>query len=253
MAKQQGHMLSSGSVNNLNYYRDKNGNYKFRTKSKLEGKRLLTDPAFQLTRQNMSEFSKAATAGKILRRELAINLGSTADGTVLTRLFSVLSKVIKSDPVSLRGERSAMKGNQTLLKGFEFNEKSPLSTVLFAKLNSTIDRVTGQSILEIPQIIPAKNISQAAGSTHCRIISVAVAVDFDSGEIQSATASTAIMPFTMVPVPPVNLVTQLEANSTKVLLQAVGVDYLMIVNGVEYPMQNKAFNSIGIVEVNPSV
>jgi hypothetical protein len=253
MAEQQGHMLSRGTVNNLNYYIDKNGNYKFRSKSKLQGDKIKTDPAFALTRQNMSEFSKAATAGKIIRTAMALSITSAADNSVLTRLFTVMNKIIKSDPVSLRGERSVMKGNQAFLNGFEFNSKSPLSTTLKVRFTTAFDRVTGQTTLNLPAFVPGKQIASPEGSTHCKIISVSVGADFDSGDALSASAETALIPLSLAQIPAVNLVTQLEPNSTKLLMHAVGVEFLMIVNGVEYPMQNKAFNTIGIVEVSPSV
>jgi hypothetical protein len=253
LAKQEGHMQTRGTLNGLNYYRAADGTFKVRRRAKFDGQRLLTDPTFEMVRQNMSEFRKTANAGKVLRDELGTTLRNVADGTITARLFSVISKIVKSDPVSLRGQRSAMKGNQSLLKGFEFNSKSSLGSVLIAKFVSTIDRVTGQVVLAIPAIIPANNIFWPAGATHCKISSVGVALDFETGQSESAGAFTANIPFGRVEVPAINLVSQLEANSTKVLIHAVGIEFLMITNGVEYPMQNKAFNSMGIVEVNPIV
>ncbi len=253
MARQEGHIKTRGTLNDLNYYQAADGSFKVRKKAKFDGHRLLTDPNFEMVRQNMSEFRKTANAGKVLRDELGTTLRNIADGTVTSRLFSVISQIIKSDPTSLRGQRSAMKGNQSLLKGFEFNSKSSLGSTLITKLVSTIDRVTGHVTLTIPAIIPANNIFWPTGATHCRISSMGVAVDFETGQSDSAGAFTANIPFGRVEVPAIDLVAQLEANSTKVLLHAVGIEFVNITNGVEYPLQNKAFNSMGIVEVNPSV
>jgi hypothetical protein len=253
LARQEGHIKTRGTLNDLNYYQAKDGSFKVRRKAKFDGQRLLTDPKFEMVRQNMSEFRKAANAGKVLRDELGTTLRNIGDGTLTARLFSVISQIIKSDPVNLRGKRSAMKGNQTLLKGFEFNSKSSLGSVLIAKIVSTIDRVTGQVTLAIPAIIPANNIFWPTGATHCKISSMGVAVDFETGQSESAGAFTANIPFGRVEIPAVNLVSQLEANSTKVLVHAVGIDFLNITNGVEYPLQNMAFNAMGILEVNPSV
>jgi hypothetical protein len=253
LARQEGHIQMRGTVNGLTYYRAGDGTYKVRKKAKFDPNRLATDPDMEMVRQNISEFTKTANAGKYLRDELATVLRNIADGSIGTRLFSVMSTILKSDPVSLRGQRSAMKGDQSGLEGFQFNAKSSLDSVLIAKITSTIDRVTGQVTLGIPAIIPANNIYWPTGATHAKISSVAVAVDFETGQADSAGAFTANIPFNRVEVPAVNLVSQLEANSTKVLLHAVGIEFLNVTNGVEYPMKNKAYNSMGIVGVNPTV
>lgn len=242
-----------GTVNGLTYYRAGDGSFKVRKKGKFDPNRLANDPDMEMVRQNISEFKKTANAGKFLRDELATVLRNIADGSIGTRLFSVISDIIKSDPVSLRGQRSAMKGNQSLLQGFQFNAKSALDSVLIAKIASTIDRVTGQVTLDIPAIVPANNIYFPTGATHAKISTVAVAVDFETGQAESASGFTANIPNNRVEVPAVHLVTQLEANSTKVLLHAVGIEFINVTNGVEYPMKNKAYNSMGIVAVNPTV
>ena len=242
-----------GTVNGLTYYQDANGTMRVRKKAKFDANRLATDPDLEMVRQNNSEFGKTASAGKVLRDEMATVLRNIADFTIGSRLFSVMSEIVKSDPVGLRGQRSPMKGNQSLLNGFQFNAKSSLETTLLAKITSTIDRVTGQVVLDIPAMVPANKIFWPTGATHCKISSVAVAVDFETGARESAEGFTANIPFGRVEIPAVHLVTQLEANSTKVLLHAVGIEFINVTNGVEFLMKNKAFNSMGIVGVNPSV
>jgi hypothetical protein len=250
MPKQQGHNFIQGSINGLTYTRSKNGGYKVRAKGNFDGKRVATDPAFELTRHNMSEFTKAANAGKLLRSALQGNLNFTADGSASRRLFAVMNRIIKSDPVNQRGLRSVMQGDELFLKGFEFNEKSPLESTLAVKTVSTIDRATGQVILDIPAIIPANDIYWPEGSTHCKIKSIAVAIDFEAGVFESSQGFTANIPLNRDPLAAINLVTQVEANSTKLLLHLVAIEFMMIQNGFTYQIKNQAYNAMSIVQVN---
>lgn len=250
MPEQQGHILTKGTLNNLTYTRRKVGGYRVMEKGKFDGARLLNDPAFELTRHNMSEFTKAASAGKFLRSALQGSLNFSADSSAVRRLFSAMSKVIKSDPVNQRGQRSVMKGDPFHLKKFEFNEKSPLESTLTTEVTSTIDRVAGQVILDIPALIPANQIFWPEGATHCKINSVAIALDFETGEFETAKAFTADIPFGREPIAAIHLVSQLEANNTKMLLHIVGIEFAMVTNGFTYQVKNQGFTAMKIVEVD---
>ncbi|MFT7613569.1 MAG: hypothetical protein ACI9J3_002544 [Parvicellaceae bacterium] len=70
MAKQKGFIKLKGSLGGLTFY-GKNGEELVRTTGGVEKSRIMKDPAFKRTRENMAEFGVSATIGKALRLGLA--------------------------------------------------------------------------------------------------------------------------------------------------------------------------------------
>ena len=89
MPKQDGHNPLRGTVDNLTYYRSKDG-YKVRKRGMLEKGRVFTDPKFKRTRENMSEFSEAAKQNKLIRTAFSPLLKNIADKLVMRRLSTGL-------------------------------------------------------------------------------------------------------------------------------------------------------------------
>ena len=63
MARQKGILKIKGTIGDITFYKTKDG-YLVKEKSAVEGNRIASDPAFQRTRENNSEFGRAGKAGK---------------------------------------------------------------------------------------------------------------------------------------------------------------------------------------------
>lgn len=246
MARQKGILKIKGTIGDITFYKTKDG-YLVKEKSAIEGNRIASDPAFQRTRENNSEFGRAGKAGKVLRTALRPLLLNTADSRMVGRLTQAMMKVIKADAVSDRGQRNVIDGETELLIGFEFNSNGKLSNSLYAPTTPNIDRVTGEITLEIPSFVPINMIAAPAGTTHFKII---------SGEAEShvvATSETAILPWDSTPTTLITHTNTVTPNSTKPLFLAVGVEFYQEVNGTNYPLKNGAYNPLSILSVDSGV
>src|SRR5690554_8124331 len=86
--------------------------YFARTKGGVDGERIRTDSRFERTRENGREFQRAVKAGKLLRDAFSEHVFLTTDRGIRGQLTSALSRVVKSDQESIRGERNVMNGER---------------------------------------------------------------------------------------------------------------------------------------------
>ena len=77
MARQKGIIKLKGTIGDITFYKTQDGHLA-REKGGIDASRIASDPAFQRTRENGSEFGRAGKAGKMLRtalRPLLLNSG----------------------------------------------------------------------------------------------------------------------------------------------------------------------------------
>ena len=249
MAKQSGIFQVEGTLGNVTFVKTQDG-YLVKTKSAVSKARRASDPAFQRTRENNSEFGRAGKAGQVLRTAVR-NLSKTAkDNRLASRLTKEMMKVLKADATSIRGMRNVVDGEAEMLKGFEFNINAQLSSTLFAKYESTINRVTGMLDVTIPSFVPINDLVVPDGSTHFSIVSGGASVDFEAQTFEEITSASAVVPIDATPTAVQTLSNALQAASTHPLFLLLGIQFFQQVNGINYPLKNGAFNALQIVEVS---
>ena len=234
MARQKGIIKLKGTIGDITFYKTQDGHLA-REKGGVDASRIKSDPAFQRTRENNSEFGRAGKAGKILRTALRTLLINSADSRMVSRLTQSMVKVIQADLVNDRGLRNVIDGEAELLAGFDFNITGKLGTTLFAPF------------------VPSTMISAPSGTTHFKIISGGSEVDFEAETYVVATSETAILPWDATATVPINQVKAVTANSTKPLFLALGVEFYQEINGQMYPLKNGAFNPLSIAKVDSGV
>ena len=249
MARQKGIIKLKGTIGDITFYKTQDGHLA-REKGGIDASRIASDPAFQRTRENGSEFGRAGKAGKILRTSLRALLLNSADGRMVSRLTQAMVKVIQADVTSLRGLRNVIYGEAELLAGFEFNIRGKLGTSLFAPFVGGIDRVSGDITVDIAPFIPANMIAAPTGTTHYKIISAGAEIDFEAETFVEAHSETAILPWDAVATVAINQVNAVTPNSTKPLFLALGVEFYQEVNGQMYALKNGAYNPLALVQVS---
>ncbi len=249
MARQKGIIKLKGTIGGITFYKTQDGHLA-REKGGIEASRIASDPAFQRTRENGSEFGRAGKAGKILRTSLRALLLNSADGRMVSRLTQKMVKVIQADLVSVRGMRNVIDGEAELLQGFEFNIRGKLGTSLFAPFVGAIDRVTGTISVDIAPFIPANMIAAPTGTTHFKITSAGTEVDFEAETFVEAHTETAILPWDNTLTVAILQENAVTAASTKPLFLALGVEFFQEVNGQMYPLKNGAYNPLALVSVS---
>jgi hypothetical protein len=249
MARQKGIIKLKGTIGDITFYKTQDGHLA-REKGGIDASRIASDPAFQRTRENGSEFGRAGKAGKILRTSLRALLINSADGRMVSRLTQKMVKVIQADTTSVRGLRNVIDGEAELLQGFEFNIRGKLGTSLFAPFVGTIDRVAGTITVDIAPFIPANMIAAPSGTTHFKIISAGSEVDFEAETFVEAHSETAILPWDTIATVAISQENAVTAASTKPLFLALGVEFYQEVNGQMYPLKNGAYNPLALVTVS---
>ncbi|MFT6638820.1 MAG: hypothetical protein ACJAYP_001406 [Flavobacterium sp.] len=252
MARQKGIIKLKGTIGDITFYKTQDGHLA-REKGGIDASRIASDPAFQRTRENGSEFGRAGKAGKLLRTAFRPLLLNSADGRMVSRLTQRMVKVIQADLVSDRGLRNVIDGEAELLFGFEFNIRGKLGTSLFAPFVATIDRVAGEIKVDLVSFIPANMIAAPSGTTHFKIISGGAEVDFETETFVVSNSETAILPWDNTATAAISQTNAVTANSTKPLFLAVGVEFYQEINGQMYPLKNGSFNPLSLAKVDGGV
>lgn len=249
MAKQRGIIKLDGTIADITFYKTSDG-YLAKEKSAVSASRIATDPAFARTRENGAEFAHAGRAGKMLRTAFRTQLQSAGDKRMVGRLTQALMEVVHSDTTSLRGARNVMAGQLSLVQGFEFNNNGQLGTTLFAPYTATINRTTGDASVSLPAFAPAHMIAAPTGTTHFQLSATAAEVDFATGVYTVDEATSTQLPWDATPTALIALECALPAASVLPQFLALGVAFFQEVNGLMYPLNNGAFNALGLVRVD---
>ncbi|MBP0905008.1 hypothetical protein ACFSKN_09950 [Mariniflexile gromovii] len=252
MARQKGIIKLKGTIGDITFYKTQDGHLA-REKGGIDASRIASDPAFQRTRENGSEFGRAGKAGKLLRTAFRSLLLNSADSRMVSRLTQRMVKVIQADLVSERGLRNVIDGEAELLFGFEFNIRGKLGTSLFAPFVATIDRVAGEIKVDLASFIPANMIAAPSGTTHFKIISGGAEVDFETETFVVSSSETAILPWDNTETAVISQTNAITANSTKPLFLALGLEFYQEINGQMYPLKNGAFNPLSIAKIDGGV
>lgn len=178
MAKNIGLIKISGKVGDLQFFK-KNGSSYVGLSSSISKDRILKDPAFKRTRENMAEFGGAATVSKAIR-EYLIPLNTLIEKQLHARLTSMIRQLINVGSGE-RGKRAVeFSQNVSEVNGFELNKSTRISEVLFTSntLTANVDR--NQLVLNIAEFLPADYLVIPEGATHFRIHLAGLAIsDFE--------------------------------------------------------------------------
>jgi hypothetical protein len=248
MAKQSGIIKLEGTIGDVTFYKSQDGMLA-RAKGGVSADRIQSDDAFQRTRENNSEFGRAGSAGKLLRLAFRSFLQNASDSKMVSRLTRAMMEVVKTDATSTRGQRNVLDGELGLLEGFDFNINGKLSSTIFFAFNALINRATGALQVTVPGFSPAGSVANPEGATHLRLVSAGASIDFETGVFEAITSRSADIAIEDAPVADIELLNQLQENSTSPLFLAFGVEFYQQVNGVNYVLKNGRYNALRLVQV----
>ena len=247
MARQSGLIKIKGTLDNVNFYKTKDGDLA-RMKTSVDGNRIKNDPAFERTRENNAEFGISAKAGKLVRdgaRPLAM---TAADSRLASRFTQLMTRIKNLDAVSPRGERNIVQGLQdpqalAILQGFEFNRNAILSSILFKPYSVS---PTGE--ITISNLVTQNDIAVPQGATHVSFTAGVLGVDFSNGDQELQLSNVENLPIDMSS----NTVTLTPAGMPSVTglsMILLRLEFFQEVNGNQYTLKNGAFNALRVVGV----
>lgn len=248
MARQSGLIKLKGTLDNVNFYKTKDGNLA-RMKTSVDAQRIANDPAFERTRENGAEFGSSAGSGKQLRdavRPMALN---AADGRVTARLTKVMTVIKNLDTMNARGRRVVAQGIQdpdgiATLKGFDFNKNALLGSILYKPF--VVNTATGEIV--IVDLVPQLDVQFPQGATHIQLSCGFAGLDFATGD-----KDLQLSPAVNLPIDPTQTTVTLTpagvpvVGTTKLFL--LKIEFFQEVNGSQYTLKNGLYNALRIVEV----
>lgn len=252
MARQKGIIKLKGTIGDISFYKTKDGHLA-REKGGIDADRIKNDPAFARTRENGSEFGRAGKAGKLIRTAFRPLLLRTKDSKITSRLTKQLMKVIQSDGVNARGQRTVSGGDAQLIEGFDFNANGRLEATLYAPYEVNIDRVGGTAEIDIADFIPTDSLAYPQGATHLKMVSAVAEVDFEQDTFTFNKAETADLEISNVGTGAMNLALNFTANTEDFILVVFGIEFYQSVNGEMYAMKNGGYNCLALVAVDEFV
>jgi hypothetical protein len=169
MSKQTGLIKLDGKIGGVSFYRS-NGKDLAKLANGPKKEKILTDPSFARTRENLTEFGGSATGAKALRHALSSALMGMSDRYMSNRLLKVF-KEINLKGTGSRGQRTiALSANRSLLNGFEFNQNVHFSSVFDAPFSSAINTSRTQATITVPAFLPSSFINVPEGATHFQLV-----------------------------------------------------------------------------------
>ncbi|MBT0809708.1 hypothetical protein KIH41_00270 [Litoribacter ruber] len=237
MAKQSNILELTGSIGNISFYKTKEG-YRARQKGGVTKKRILTDPHYERTRENNAEFGRATSAAKHIRHALAFSLAKAGDNTFHNRLKSLMVKVVQSDPISDRGERTVQIGDLDILQGLRLNKKRSLDGSLGQYVR--IEKESGQLKFTLKNCNP--ELFQAPSSTtHFRLFAQGLRMNFEPFEFVKSLYETPLLPIENNGID-LSFDLKIEGDLPGKELFAVGLEFFQKLGDTPYPVAKKDFN-----------
>lgn len=248
MAKIKSIFNVEGTIGELTFFKDQDG-YKIRQKGGVSKERILNDPNFARTRENLSEFGHSAKMGKVFREAINSFIKSAKDCRVTSRVTQMMARVKNEDLTSQAGSRNVPTGIQTAagkawMAAFEFNKDAPLSTVL--KAAWTLDTATGT--IDIPALIPTTDLGIPEGATHVTFSGVFMNLDFETKVADVQATNEVNLPINGTETA-VTLTPAAVPTGTGQSFYLLKVQFFRNINGFQSPLNNGAFNALQLVEV----
>ena len=249
MAEQIGIIQFKGTLGNLSGYQQ-DGKSIIRRKGGGTKEQFDNSPNMQRTRENASEFGRAAGAGKTLRTALRSLIQNVSDKLMTSRLTKAMLEVVQTDEINDRGQRDILDAETEMLEGFEFNQNGKLRSTFFAPIGTAINRATGAHEISIPAFIPTRDVVAPNGTTHLRLSAASAAVDFENETAEVISTETDYVPYSSTATAAQTLALGLSANSTHPIFVVAGIEFFQSVNGKYYPLQNGTYNALAILKVS---
>ncbi|NML65933.1 hypothetical protein HHL22_12020 [Hymenobacter sp. RP-2-7] len=201
------------------------------------------------TRENASEFGRAAAAGKLLRDSLRVLIAAASDSRMVSRLTQAMRTIIGLDEANDRGERVVDADNaRDELIGFNFNLGAGIGQTLFFQYG--IAGSGADVTLSIPSLNPQTDIVAPQGATHFEVLYGVSAVNFEAGTFRVATVAQplGVLALNSAALQNRDVVATLSTAPTadELVVGAVGINFYQMLNGKLYPLNNNSTNPLAI-------
>jgi hypothetical protein len=248
MAKYSSLFKVEGTLGEVNFYKSEDG-YHMRTKGGVSKNRIENDPSFARTRENNKEFGSSAKSAKVLRQAIINLVADAKDSKLSSRLTTQMTQVKNADLTSVRGQREVAIGIQTTegkmpLRGFNFNQHAILTSVLLS--DYTLNTTTGEIVID--DFTPIRKLQIPDGATHVSFTAGFLNLDFSTGD-----KDLMLSPVENIPINGTSTTVTLTPTGVPVgtgnQLYFLKVAFFQQVNGIQYALNNGAFNALKLIDL----
>lgn len=249
MAKLKSIFNIEGTLGEMTFFKKRDGSYFIKQKSSISRERVLNDPRFARTRENGAEFGTVAQSAKLVRKGATMFIGSAKDPSLTRRLVALFAKVKRMDSISDRGKRNVYEGlltveGKALLRGFEFNGKADLSTIM--RYPFSLDANTGDVTFD--GLFPRTMVKFPESATHVSFSSGAMRVDFELGETDMEYSKVKNLKLDMKEVSFVLQPHKMPKGEGFIFFFLL-IKFFQEVNGIQYPLNSEPYDVLTLLEV----
>lgn len=246
MARQVGIVKIQGTIGDISFYKSVEGHL-VRSKGGVSKKRILTDPNFQRTRENASEFGQAGKLSKILLNDVRHLVYGASDSRMFSRLLKTFLSIIKEDNVSARGERTVRNKNVPMLSGFEFNLKSKVANTIYVPLDVEMT-VPGEFLVKIRPFTPQQEIRSPIGATHFQLVCAIGRMDYEKEIWKYVEHKFDVMQIDNNLSKKIEKGLVISGSDFQPVLIFFGIEFYQEVNKTMYQLNNGSYNSFSIYD-----
>ncbi|MDJ0367319.1 hypothetical protein QMK33_19395 [Hymenobacter sp. H14-R3] len=244
MASQTGILGLQGTVGGLVFAKDGS----VRQKPASNKAAFTSSASLARTRENASEFGRAASGGKLIRDSLRALIAAASDRRMVSRLTQKVRAVIAMDTVNGRGTRLVQGDNVASLLGFNFNLGAGIGQNVFFQY--TVAGSGANVTLHIPSLAPISDIAPPQGATHFELLFGASLMNFATGTYTQATvaAPLGVLALNSATISNRDVVAAFPAAPTvdEVVVGVLGINFYQQLNGQYYPLNNNSTNPLAI-------
>lgn len=180
MAKVKGILDFEGTLGGINFYRME-GKLIARKKRDISKKTFQKAPNYQSFRDAGKEMGQAAKMSCAFRKPLELYTKGIAENRMYSRVNALMRRLILLDGISLRGERTVVRGLATLegkqlVNGFSFTKHLRLSQVLLTDF--AWDATTATFV--VPHFEAAQHLKHPIGASHASVQLLGYDFDFEA-------------------------------------------------------------------------
>jgi hypothetical protein len=172
MARQKGLIRVKGLLGDISFYQS-GGKDLMKTPGGASKEKIMTDPKFVRTRENMSEFGGSAMVGKALRLGVIEVKGVFGGRYMSAELLGIFKKVC-TNGTGLRGARDfEIVANKLLIEGFNFDKAKILAATFNAPYTFVTNAGRNETTFTVADFNTTDYIHAPEGATHFRFVGTA--------------------------------------------------------------------------------
>ena len=249
MARYKSNIKIIGSVNGMTFRDTKYGPI-VSGKTGPTRNQVRTDPRFARTRKMNDEFARACDGAKIFRGLFSEAIVNCYDTQMHKRLVGLMRKVISSDSVSPKGERNLLMGDNSLIKGFEWNKHASLRSIIGMNYKVDIHRNSGEVLFHFPSFKPEGGYPQHEAATHYRITAAIAELNWRDDLPYTARQTTGYLSLNDTQAANFTVLLEINKQTKNPIASSLSITWYVEVSGVMYPLQNAGYNAAAVVDVD---